>query len=202
MQAATSCVRHHKKRKRALNGKRQRHWRLVSPGSTLDRQKKNPEQSILGAYSSLCLTLFCPGDFGGVGGTGVSRRKGLLALATCPTRQEPSVTAITIWSISEQSRLQIRAAVFPRPSLFGALLGGAQFGRGRECWEDLKKLLFIYVPQRAPAIALSRTVGSLFSVKSIGAGPAPKKRRTTRTEDCNGRLWKKSAKSFNSSQSR
>jgi hypothetical protein len=24
----------------------------------------------------------------------------------------------------EQSRLQIRAAVFPRPSLFGALLGG------------------------------------------------------------------------------
>jgi hypothetical protein len=59
-------------------------------------------------------------------------------------------------------------------SLFGALLGGAQFGRGRERWEDLKKLLFIYVPQRAPAIALSRTVGPLFSVKSIGAGPAPK----------------------------
>jgi hypothetical protein len=25
---------------------------------------------------------------------------------------------------------------------------------------------------------------------------------TTRTEDCNGRLWKKSAKSFNSNQSR
>jgi hypothetical protein len=33
-------------------------------------QKKNPEQSILGVYSSLCLTLFCPGDFGGVGDGG------------------------------------------------------------------------------------------------------------------------------------
>jgi hypothetical protein len=26
--------------------------------------KKDPEGSILGAYSSLCLRLFCPGDFG------------------------------------------------------------------------------------------------------------------------------------------
>ena len=31
-------------------------------------QKRNPERSILGAYSSLGLTLFCPGDFGGAGG--------------------------------------------------------------------------------------------------------------------------------------
>jgi hypothetical protein len=43
VQAATSCVRHHKKRKRALNVKRQRMGGLVGPGSTLDRQKKNPE---------------------------------------------------------------------------------------------------------------------------------------------------------------
>ena len=50
------------------------------------------------------------------------------------------------------------------PGRASLVLGGAQFGRGRECWEDLKKLLFIYVSQRAPAIALSRTVGSLFSV--------------------------------------
>jgi hypothetical protein len=44
------------------------------------RDKKEPRASILGAYSSLCLRLFCPGDFGGVGGTGVSRRQGLLAV--------------------------------------------------------------------------------------------------------------------------
>jgi hypothetical protein len=48
------------------------------------RDKKEPRASILGAYSSLCLRLFCPGDFGGVGGTGVSRRQGLLAVGVLP----------------------------------------------------------------------------------------------------------------------
>jgi hypothetical protein len=126
------------------------------------RDKKEPRASILGAYSSLCLRLFCPGDFGGVGGTGVSRRQGLLAVGVLPDPARSSVTDITICSISSSRDGSGDAAVFPRPSLFGASLGGAQFGRGRECWEDLKKPLFIDVPQRAPAIALSRTVGSLF----------------------------------------
>jgi hypothetical protein len=34
--------------------------------------KKNPEQSILGAYSSLCLRLFCPGNLGASGDGGKS----------------------------------------------------------------------------------------------------------------------------------
>jgi hypothetical protein len=80
------------------------------------------------------------------------------------------VTTITIWSISSSrdGSGEIRAAVFPRPSLFSALLGDAQFRRGRGCWEDVKKLLFVYVPQRAPAIALSRRAdcGLAFSQSS------------------------------------
>ena len=40
---------------------------LRSSGSTLDRHKKGTLMSILGAYSSLCLRLFCAGDFGGAG---------------------------------------------------------------------------------------------------------------------------------------
>jgi hypothetical protein len=35
---------------------------------------------------------------------------------------------------------QFRAAVFPRRSPFGAVLEGSQFERGRECWENLKRL--------------------------------------------------------------
>jgi hypothetical protein len=46
---------------------------IASSASTLDRlQKKNPEQSILGACSSLCLRLFCPGDLGVLGDGGKS----------------------------------------------------------------------------------------------------------------------------------
>jgi hypothetical protein len=80
------------------------------------------------------------------------------------------VTTITIWSISSSrdGSGEIRAALFPRPSLFSALLGDAQFRRGRGCWEDVKKLLFVYVPQRAPAIALSPRAdcGLAFSQRS------------------------------------
>ena len=47
-------------------------------------------------------------------------------------------------------RAKFRAVGFPRPSLFGALFRPPQFKRGRECREDLEKLLFVYVPQRAP----------------------------------------------------
>jgi hypothetical protein len=88
------------------------------------------------------------------------------------------VTAIKICSISSSrdGSGEIRAAVFPRPSLFGALLGGAQFGRGRECWERPKETLFVVLlgePRRSRSPP-ARTVGSLFSAKSIGAGPAPK----------------------------
>ena len=100
----------------------------------------------------------------GCRGTGVSRRNGLLALGNLPDPARAIRDSHHNLEHFEQSRLQIRAAVFPRPSLFGALLGGVQFGRGRECWEDLKKLLFIYVPQRAPAIALWRTVGLFFQL--------------------------------------
>ena len=85
---------------------------------------------------------------------------------------------------------------------FGAALRGAQFGRARECWEDLKKLLFFYVSQRAPAIALSRTVGSLFSANGLGRLPGPKIASNNADGGLQWASLEKSAKSFNSSQSR
>jgi hypothetical protein len=35
------------------------------------------------------------------------------------------------------------------------LIGGRTIQTGKGCWEDVKKLLFVYVPQRAPAIVPS-----------------------------------------------
>jgi hypothetical protein len=47
--------------------------------------KKEPrERSILGAYSSLCSRLFCPGDFGGVGGRGQVAGRAYLTSSTLP----------------------------------------------------------------------------------------------------------------------
>jgi hypothetical protein len=91
--------------------------------------KRSPEQSrgFSGAYSSLCLKLFCPGNLGASGDGGKSPEGPLQR--TCPTRQGPSVTAITFWSISSSRDGSGLAVVSPRPSLFGALLEGAQFGR-------------------------------------------------------------------------
>ena len=49
------------------------------------------------------------------------------------------------------------------------LIGGRRtIQTGKGCWEDVKKLLFVYVPQRAPAIVLSRRAdcGLAFSQRS------------------------------------
>jgi hypothetical protein len=118
---------------------------LRSSGSTLDRHKKrNPEQSIPGAYSSLCLWLFCPSE------TGVSRRKRLLALASLPTRQRLSVTASTFWAVSKQSRRigrNSRRSISPAEPLW-CLIGGRTIRMGKRKTygeeEDLKKLLFVF----------------------------------------------------------
>jgi hypothetical protein len=123
---------------------------LRSSGSTLDRHKKrNPEQSILGAYSSLCLWLFCPAT-SGCRGTGVSRRKGLLALASLPTRPRLSLTASTFWAISKQSRRigrNSRRSISPAEPLW-CLIGGRTIRMGKRKTygeeEDLKKLLFVF----------------------------------------------------------
>ncbi len=68
-------------------------------------QKETPisprGEYFLGAYSSLCLRLFCPGDFRGCWGDGGKSPEGPACDEhLAPTGQEPSVTAITIWSIS------------------------------------------------------------------------------------------------------
>ena len=67
-----------RKRKRALNVKRQRHGRFVVQAQRWTA-KKEPEQSILGASSSLVLL---SRRLRGCRGTGVSRRK-LLQWASC-----------------------------------------------------------------------------------------------------------------------
>jgi hypothetical protein len=68
-------------------------------------QKETPisprGEDFLGAYSSLCLRLFCPGDLRGCWGDGGKSPEGPACDEhLAPTGQEPSVTAITIWSIS------------------------------------------------------------------------------------------------------
>ena len=75
-------------------------WGLTPP---CRYKKRTPSVHSRGLQLALFDAL-CPGDFGGAGGTGVSRRKGLLAQATLPTRQRLSVTASTFWSIASRCR--------------------------------------------------------------------------------------------------
>jgi hypothetical protein len=77
-----SCVGRHKKRKRALNVKRQRHGRLVSPAQRWTA-KKEPRAVHSRALQLARLTHYCPGDFGGVGGRGKSP-EGPIAVGNLP----------------------------------------------------------------------------------------------------------------------
>jgi hypothetical protein len=179
-----------------------------SSGSTLDRRKKEPRAVHSRGLQLALFEALLSRRLGGVGGTGVSRRKGLPQWGFCRTGQGPSVTAITICSISSSRDGigQIRAAAFPQPSPVGAVFGHHNSYGEWECRERPRETLLVALLSEAPVIALhlARTAGSLFSPKSIGAGTGPKiARRTQRgRRTAMGVFGKRAPSPFNSSQSR
>jgi hypothetical protein len=113
----------------------------------------------------------------GVSGDGGKSPEGLTCTRNLPDPARAIRDGQHILEHFEQSRLQIRAAVFPRPSLFGALLGGAKSGRGRECWEDLKKLLFVLRSSASPgdrALVPCGLWARFFQLNRSALAPTPK----------------------------